>query len=259
MRSMAVAANGALRNFRGRRGTPWRDRGIIVGYAVVALGLFFLVNWIYQVYRKPAEIFAPVSDAFVKNPEATWRSYGKLFEKYSTADLSPEFLAALAQVEADGNPLAHTYWTWRWSWNPFEIYRPASTSVGMYQMTDGTFAEARNYCVRDHKVASGGSCRFTSLYNRALPSHAIELTAAYLQHIVEKSLTAKSEVKTTTAQRLKLAAAVHLCGPGKADTFIRRIFRAVGGEKCGAMSLKHYLKKVEQTRQKFVKLKAKLV
>ena len=255
---MAVAANGALRNFRGRRGAPWRDRGVIVGYAVIALGIFFLVNWIYQVYRKPGEILAPVSDAFAKNPEATWQSYGKLFEKYSTADLSPEFLAALAQVEADGNPLAHTYWRWQWSWNPFEIYRPASTSVGMYQMTDGTFAEARNYCIRDHKVAGGGACRFTSLYNRALPSHAIELTAAYLQHLVEKALAAKSEVKTTATQRQKLAAAIHLCGPGKADSFIRRIFRAVAGEKCGEQSLRHYLKRVEQLKQRFVKLKAKL-
>src|ERR1051325_1865144 len=98
---MAVAANGALRNFRGRRGIPWRDRGVIAGYAIIALGLFFLVNWIYQVYRKPAEIFAPVSSAFVKNPEATWQSYGKLFEKYSTADLPPEFLAALAQIASE--------------------------------------------------------------------------------------------------------------------------------------------------------------
>ena len=99
---MAVAANGALRNFRGRRGTPWRDRGIIVGYAVLALGLFFIVNWIYQVYRKPAEILAPVSDAFVKNPEATWRSYGKLFEKYSTWKRQSSWLQAKPWTKRSG-------------------------------------------------------------------------------------------------------------------------------------------------------------
>jgi len=44
--------------------------------------------------------------------------------------VSAEFLAALAQVENDGNPIATTYW--RWSWNPFEVYRPASSALGMF-------------------------------------------------------------------------------------------------------------------------------
>src|SRR5947207_3012908 len=135
---MSATANAALRSIRPGHGAPWRDRGVIVGYFLIGLALFFLVNWIYQVYRKPGEILAPVSDAFVKNPEATWRSYGALFEKYSTADLPPEFLAALAQVEADGNPIARTYWRWQWPWNPFELYSPASPAVGMYHMPEGT-------------------------------------------------------------------------------------------------------------------------
>jgi hypothetical protein len=254
---MPATANGALRNFRGRRGAPWRDRGIIVGYGVLALGFFFLVNWFYQVYRKPGEILAPVSDSFAKKPEATWQSYGELFEKYSTADLPAEFLAALAQVEADGNPIARTHWRWKWSWNPFEIYRPASSSVGMFQMTDGTFAAARNYCIRDHKVLSGDSCWFKGLYNRALPSHAIELTAAYLQQNVQSALAAKPGTKTNPVQRQKLAAAIHLCGAGKADAFIRRGLHATAGEKCGDQGLRHYLKRVDQAKQRFVKLKGK--
>ena len=253
---MAGTITGVLRNFRGRRGVPWRDRGILVAYLIIGLAFFFLVNLIYQVYRKPGELFAPVSDSFAKHPEATWQSYGNLFEKYSTADLSPEILAALAQVEADGNPLAHTYWRWKWSWNPFEIYRPASTAVGMFQITDATFAVARNYCIREHKVASGGSCHFTSLYNRAVPSHAIELTAAYLQQNVQSALAGKPGLKTNLNQRQKLAAAIHLCGPAKADSFIRRGFHPGKDEKCGEQSLRRYLKRVEQLKQRFVKLKA---
>ncbi|HTM10536.1 MAG TPA: transglycosylase SLT domain-containing protein [Verrucomicrobiae bacterium] len=254
---MAATANGALSTFRHGRGARWRARCTVVSYCVLALGVFFIVNWLYQVYRKPAEMLAPVGDSFVKNPEATWKSYGASFEKYSTADLPAEFLAALAQVEADGNPLAHTYWRWRWSWNPFEIYRPASTAVGMFQITDGTFAEARNYCIHDHKVASGGACRLTSLYNRALPSHAIELTAAYLQENVQKALAGKHGIKTNPGQRQKLAAAIHLCGPGKADAFIGRGFRPAKNDKCGEQNLRHYLKRVDQAKQRFVKLKAK--
>ena len=254
---MSLAAIGALTDFSRR----WRlrDRGIIVGYFIIALGFFFVINWLYQVSRKPAELLAPMSESFYKSPEATWKSYGELFVKYSTADIPPELLAAIAQVEAEGNPIARTYWRWQWSWNPFDIYRPASSSVGMYQMTDGTFEEARNYCIKDHKVVSGIGCRLKNLYNRAVPSHAIELTAAYLQHIVQKTLGAKSTVSKTTAnQRQKLAAAVHLCGAGKAESFIRRAFHAASGEKCGEQSLRNYLKRVEQARARFVKLRTKL-
>jgi hypothetical protein len=109
---------------------------------------------VYQVIRKPGELFAPVSGSLAKTPSSTWESYGGLFEEYSTSIISPELLAALAQVESDGNPVARTYWRWQWSWNPLEIYRPASSAVGMFQLTDGTFVEARKYCIRDHKVMS---------------------------------------------------------------------------------------------------------
>ena len=57
--------------------------------------------------------------------------------------MTPDFLAAIAQVEGSGNPVARTYWRWSWRRNFFEVYRPASSAVGMYQITDGTFAEAR--------------------------------------------------------------------------------------------------------------------
>ena len=29
--------------------------------------------------------------------------------------MTPELLAALAQVEGSGNPVARTYWRWSWS------------------------------------------------------------------------------------------------------------------------------------------------
>ena len=86
------------------------------------------------------------------------------------------FLAALAQVEASGNPVARNYW--RWSWRPhfFELYRPASSAVGMYQITDGTFAEARHLCIHEHRVVREGpwndwhSCWMNDLYSRVIPA-----------------------------------------------------------------------------------------
>ena len=105
-------------------------------------------NLVYQVVRKPTEMFFPVSGAMNKTPAETWRQYGPLFREYSTTSITPELLAALAQVEGAGNPVARTYWQWRLTWNPVAIYQPASSAVGMYQMTDAAFAEARRYCIR---------------------------------------------------------------------------------------------------------------
>src|SRR6185436_597842 len=129
-------------------------------------------NWVYHAAHKPSELFFPADRTLAKTPAETWRYYGSLFREHSTAVITPDFLAALAQVEGSGNPVARTYWRWRLSWNPFELYRPASSSVGMYQITDATFRQAKRYCIRDHAVIEDGpwndvnSCWFNSLYNR---------------------------------------------------------------------------------------------
>src|SRR5712692_6940176 len=128
---------------------------IVVG-TVLLVAVWAAVNWMVQVARKPTEVFFPVSGSLVKAPAETWRRYGPLFVKHSTAVITPELLAALAQVEGSGNPLARTYWRWRFSWTPFELYRPASSAVGMFQITDGTFAEATRYCIHNHVVVEDG-------------------------------------------------------------------------------------------------------
>ena len=119
--------------------------------------LFFAVNWTYQVVRKPSELWFPVSGSFYKDPAETWRAYGSLFERHSTAVMTPDLLAALAQVEGSGNPVVRTYWRFSLTHEPFEIFRPASSAVGMYQITDGTFAIARRYCVHRHLVVGRGA------------------------------------------------------------------------------------------------------
>jgi len=85
-----------------------------LGAVALAVALLWLAaNWVYQVARKPAELFFPVSGALNKAPAETWRQYGALFREHSTATITPELLAALAQVEGAGNPVARTYWRWR--------------------------------------------------------------------------------------------------------------------------------------------------
>lgn len=246
-----------------RRGARWvlRPRGkvAVICYSVIAVVLFFALNWAYQIYRKPGELLAPVGAS--KTPLSTWETYGPLFENNSTSILSAEFLAALAQIEGDGNPVARTYWRWKWSWNPFKIYRPASSALGMFQITDGTFAEARKYCIHDHRVVADGpwhdfkSCWFNFLYTRTLASHAIEMTAAYLHRIVENTLAAQRITKAGVAQKQRMAAVIHLCGPKRGETFAKRGFQPAADEQCGAHSLRGYLNKIEMMKQRFVRLK----
>jgi len=170
---------------------PLAIRLVVAAVAVVAL--WSVVNWTYQLIRKPSELFFPVSGALAKTPAETWRQYEPLFREHSTAIMTPELLAALAQVEGEGNPIARTYWRWHVTSNPFDLYRPASSAVGMYQITDATFREAKRYCIHRHVVAEEGpwhdlrSCWFNALYIRVLPTHAVELTAAFLDRSVSSA------------------------------------------------------------------------
>src|ERR1700683_1489373 len=103
--------------------------------ALVILVLWLGINWIYQVLRKPSELFFPVSGTLNKSPAETWQQYGSLFKKYSTSVMTPDFLAAIAQVEGSGNHVARIFWRWSGLSQSFEVYRPASSAVGMYQIT----------------------------------------------------------------------------------------------------------------------------
>lgn len=220
------------------------------------------VNWIYQVLHKPSELFFPVSGVLYKTPTETWRDYGAAFRRYSTPVMTPELLAALAQVEGSGNPVVRTYWRWSWTLRPFQVYRPASSAVGMYQITDGTFAEARHYCIHDHAVAEDGpwndwkSCWLNWLYLRVIPGHAIELTSAYLDRTVADTLARHELSHASTQQKQDLAAVIHLCGAGAGDVYARRHFHLAEGQRCGDHEVRLYVTRVEAMRRVFSRLAA---
>jgi len=226
--------------------------------AMLALG----VNGIYQIVRKPTELFFPVSGTLYKTPPETWREYAPLFRRYATPTITPELLAALAQVEGSGNPLVRTYWRWSWASKPFELYRPASSAVGMYQITDGTFAEARHYCIHGHGLVREGAwndwraCWFNALYWRVVPSDAVELTSAYLDLKVAAILGRFAVTRATPAQQHQLAAAVHLCGAGAGATYVRQGFRFTDTQRCGAQDPRAYLRRVDAMQVVFARLAA---
>jgi hypothetical protein len=227
----------------------------IVVLAVALVVVWSAANWTYQVIRKPSELFFPVSGTLTKAPAETWRSYAPLFRRHSTAVITPELLAALAQVEGAGDPVARTYWRWQVAWHPFEVYRPASSAVGMYQITDPTFREARRYCVRDHVVVED-ECWFRGLYTRVLPSHAVELTAGLLDRGVARTLERRRIVAATPRQKQDLAAIIHLCGEGAGDAYARRGFRLTPGQRCGDHDPARYLAQVNGMKRYFARLAA---
>ena len=237
---------------------PMPAQALIVLAATVMLWL--ALNWIYQVVRKPSELFFPVSGTLNKTPAETWRQYAPLFRKYSTKVISPELLAALAQVEGSGNPVVRTYWRWSFNLEPFNVYRPASSAVGMYQITDGTFAEARRYCIHDHAVAEDGpwddwkSCWFNRLYTRVIPSHAVELTAAYLDRAVATTLERHHLRFATLERKQELAALIHLCGAGAGDAYVRRGLRLTEGERCGDHDPRDYVARVNGMKHVFERI-----
>ncbi len=232
---------------------------LVVG-TIVSVGLWAAANWVYHAVHKPTELLFPVSSTFTKTPPETWREYEPYFRKYATAVIAPELLAALAQVESAGNPLAQTYWQWRLTWHLFELYRPASSAVGMYQITDSTFAQTKRECVSEPTVPEAdfmrvlGFCWVDGLYTRVAPSRAVELTARLLDRSVAATLNRQRIAPPTLQHKQDLAAVIHLCGAGTGETYARRGFRLTPGQRCGDHDVREYLGRVNGMKRLFARL-----
>jgi hypothetical protein len=141
------------------------------------------------------------------------------------------------------------------------MYRPASSAVGMYQITNGTFAEARRYCIHDHKVVEDGpwnrweSCWFNSLYTRTIPSHAVEMTSAYLDRRVSNTLSRHRIRSATLRQKQDLAALIHLCGAGAGDRHARRGLKLTPRQRCGDHDVRSYLARLNAMKAVFAGMK----
>ena len=227
---------------------------------VLVLIVLAALNVAYQVARKPTELLGLVFAPAPLTLSETWTRYGAQFRGHATDLVRAELLAALAHAESQGDPLARTAWRWRWTWNPFAFYAPASSAVGLYQITDAAFAEGRRLCVHDHRVARAGpwydlhACWFPALYMRTVPSHAIEMTAARLHEHLVLALGSERTGRTPARSRERLAAVIHLCGPSRGANFVRRDFRVAAGERCGTHDLAAYLARVDRFTLSFERL-----
>ena len=196
-----------------------------------------------------------VAPASAKLPEATWAEYGELFEEHATELVEPELLAALVQVEARGSARAHLL-ALAMELEPARALRPASSAVGILQITDGTFVEASRLCVHDHAVAREGAwydpsaCWFNALYFRTVPSHAIEMTAALLHEAMADAL-AEAERDRRRAAPPRGPHPPLRARPRPA--YAQRGFRALQG-RCGAHDLDGYVGRVEALGRAFARL-----
>jgi hypothetical protein len=150
-----------------------------------------------------------------------------------------------------------------WVLNPLEVYRPASSAVGMYQITDGTFEEASRYCIHDHAVVEEGpwyawrSCWLNELYFRVVPSHSVELTSAYLDRAVARTLARHGLGRASVVQKQTLAALIHLCGAGTGNSYARRGLRLSPGLRCGDHAAAGYIARVQAQQRVFARLAAR--
>jgi hypothetical protein len=132
----------------------------------------------------------------------------------------------------------------------------------MYQITDDTFAEASRYCIHDHTVVADGpwhdlrSCWFNALYFRVVPSHAAELTSAYLDVRVARLLARQRIDKATLQQKQAIAAVIHLCGAGAGEAYARRGLRLSERQRCGDHDVRAYLDRLDAAKRVFARLAA---
>ena len=91
---------------------------------------------------------------------------------------------------------------------------------------------------------------------RTIPSHAVELTSAYLDRSVTVALERYPTPNATLQQKQRLAAMLHLCGAGAAREYARHGLKFAPGQRCGAHDARVYVERVTSMQRRFAALAA---
>lgn len=227
-------------------------------WTAIIISSILVINFVTQIVRKPTQALQFAGLNSKKSISETWRNYENSFYASATTVLTPDFLAAIAQAESAGDPIAQPPWVFRFNKNLWQFYSPASSAVGLMQITDGTFEQVKDYCIQDGKLAKRGrwydfnSCWFNSLYTRLFPSHSIQLAAAHMQLHIHNLI--KGDLAAWPLMNLqKLAAIIHLCGKQRGSDFVRAGFN-LPFSTCGTHNVNDYLIKVFRFKRQFSKL-----
>ena len=238
-----------------RKRKSWIRRRLELFVTVATLiGVIVAGNWIYQVWKKPTELIGVFDSNFHKTPKETWVSYGQVFRAKSTNVITPTFIAALAQVESNGNPVVRTYWKLNLTSDPSKIFAPASTAVGMFQITRGTFKEAKEFCLRGGRAVRDRKECQSEEYTRVIPAHAVEMIAARLHWYTDKLIRKYNLKRAGLREKQNLATVIHLCGLGKAEQLARSGLHLSRLGRCGDHNALAYVKRVQNVQREFATL-----
>jgi hypothetical protein len=203
----------------------------VLGAYIAAQCAFGVASTLASFAVGTAPIRAGSSSGREKTPREAWAEYGPEFRRHATDVITPEFLAGLAQVESAGDPLARQPYVWRLTTDVTRLYSPLSSAVGLMQITDANFEDARRFC-RD------GGCS-----SRLEPAQAIEMTSGFLHYHVAR-LVARSGRPVALRDRQKLAAVIHLCGPEKGASLVDSGFDPDALGSCGDQPVGPYVRRV---------------
>lgn len=216
-----------------------------------------------QIVQKPAHLLSFMSSYFYKTPYETWQSYHSDFKRYQTITTPSYILAAIAQVESSGNPIATPQWEWNFNNKWHSLYSPVSSSVGLYQFTEPTFKRAGGLCVHEGQLYTSVKayqvlhpCWWSRFGFRLSASSSIRAASAYLHKEVNELLNRFNMQHLGEKSRARLAMVVHLCGKYKASRLLRRQSLSSLGY-CGRHKVSRYIKKAEKLASTFKRLDKK--
>ena len=92
------------------------------------------------------------------------------------------------------------------------------------------------------------------LYLRVVPSHAAEMTSAFLDSSVQRALRRLGLREVTLQRRQDLAAVMHLCGVSAGEAFARGRFRWASAPLCGGQDVRAYVERLRAMQRQFAAL-----
>lgn len=219
-----------------------------VWLSVKLIMAILLLNLVFQIYQNPIHIFSFVSRPFSKTPQQTWKQYGEVFQELGDSHLTPELLAAIAQVESNGNPLAAPAWKVEATTDLAQIFAPASSAFGLMQITKGTFESMR--------IIAKSEGHPTPIMTRLSARDQIQLSVLHLRRNIQEILGQKGWEKLDRKRTTSLASVIHLCGPEIGRRLTKSGFRAERLPRCGSHWPQVYIQRVWELRQTFEKMTA---
>ncbi|MEK7388456.1 MAG: lytic transglycosylase domain-containing protein [Elusimicrobiota bacterium] len=220
------------------------------GLLLASVAGFFALNFVVQIVRKPTEILRFAGLGRGRSPGGTWSEFGADCLRYEGGAITAEYLAALIQVESSGDRFAAPPWRWRWSLDPWRVYAPPSSAVGVLQITKGNLGAARSMVGRDD---DSDGCAIMGQCIRLIGSDSIAMTSAFLQSRVRASLAGQGR-QASVRDKQVLAAVIHLCGPNKGPALVRANFDPDSLGTCGGQSVGSYVRLVMKYREQFSRL-----